>query len=113
MTVEPSALDLSSACTSISVASLAMSKSEYRRIRIRPTFFEQYTFEKRVLVSKHQALICCCSMILLQSLQGFLMLFDGSLKLLDVFCSPFPESCLSLAIPLLAFFRCRVNLRLH
>lgn len=52
-------------------------------------------------------------MILLQTLKGFLMLFDSSFELLDVFCSPFPKSCLSLAIPLLAFFRCRVDLKQH
>lgn len=112
MAVAPSALDLSSACTSISVASLAIWMSRYRS-RMCPTFLKQNAFEKRILVPEHQALICCCSMILLQTLKGFLMLLDGSLQLLDVFCSSFPKRSLSLAISLLAFFRCRVNLRWH
>ena len=50
-------------------------------------------------------------MILLETLKCFFMLFDGSLELLDVFCTPFPKSCLRLAIALLAFFRCRVYLK--
>ena len=82
-------------------------------MKILPTFFEQYALKERIFVSKHQALICCCPMVLLETLKSFFMLLDSGFQLLDVFCSPFPESCLSLAIALLTFFRCRVNLRWH
>lgn len=75
------------------------------------TLFKQDPFEQRVLVAKHQALVRCRSMALLQSGQRFFIVLDRRLELFDVFGATLTKSCLRLSIPLLALFRCRVDLQ--
>ena len=69
------------------------------------TFFQQNSLKQRVLVSQHQALVCCGTVALLQSMQRVLLSLYGGLQLLDIFCPPLSESRLSLTVPLLSFLR--------
>lgn len=74
-------------------------------------FLEEDTFQKRVLVTQHQALVRSMAVGRLQVVEILLMDTDRLLQLLDVLCSPFTESCLSLAVTLFALFRSRIDLR--
>lgn len=50
-------------------------------------------------------------MTLLQGLQSVFMMLDCRLQLLDVLRSPLPEGSLSLTVPLLSLFGCRIDLQ--
>jgi hypothetical protein len=66
-------------------------------------FFQQDSFQERVLVPQHEAFICGSPVTLLQALQGLFMVLDRCFEMLDILRPPLSESCLSLAVPLLAF----------
>lgn len=68
------------------------------------TFFQQNSLQERVLVTEHQTLICGAAVTLLKGLERLLVMFDGSLELLDVFRSPFTKRGLRLSVSLLSFF---------
>jgi len=63
-------------------------------------FFEENALKQRVLVTEHQTLVCRVPMGGLEIGQVLLMGTDGLFELLDVLGSPFPESCLCLAVSL-------------
>ena len=81
-------------------------------VELRSTFLEQYTFQKRVLVPKHEALICCRSVAVLQSLQCLLMMLYGGLKLFDIFSTALSERRLGLPISLFSLLGRCINLEL-
>ena len=66
------------------------------------TFLEQDAFEQRVLVTKHETLVRCRAMALLQSRQLLLILLDGRFQLLDVLSPTLSERRLRLSIALFA-----------
>ena len=68
------------------------------------------SFQERILVAQHQAFIGSMTMSGLQVGQVLLMSSDGFFKLLDVLSAALTESCLSLAVPLLALLRGRIDL---
>ena len=69
---------------------------------IEKTFFKQYPFQQGILITKHQTLIGCRTVILLQTLQLFLMSFDCRLQLFNVLGSPLSKRRLGLSIALLS-----------
>lgn len=76
------------------------------------TFFQENSLQKRVLVTKHQTLICRTPVTLLKRLERLLIMFDSSLKLLNVLRPPFTERGLRLSVSLLSFLRCGIYLQI-
>jgi hypothetical protein len=72
------------------------------------TFFQENSLQERVLVTEHQTLIRRAAVTLLKRLERLLIVFDGSLELLDIFRPPFTKRGLRLSISLLSFFRRRI-----
>jgi hypothetical protein len=75
-----------------------------------PTFFKQDSFEERVLIAQHETLVGSIAVAVLQILQRLLVVLDGALELLDVFCAALTEGSLGLAVALLALFRGGIDL---
>jgi hypothetical protein len=75
-----------------------------------PTFFQQDSFEERVLVAQHETLVGSIAVAVLQVLQRLLVVLDGALELLDVFGAALAEGSLGLAVALLALFRGGIDL---
>jgi hypothetical protein len=73
--------------------------------RERPTFLQQDPLEQRVLVPEHQTFVGGVAVVVLQVLQGLLMVLDSALELLDVLGAALAEGCLGLAVALLALLR--------
>ena len=73
-------------------------------------FLEQYSFKERILVAKHQTLVCCMSVSSLEIGQVLLMGTNSFLELLDVLGPPLSECRLCLAVSLLSLFRCSIYL---
>jgi hypothetical protein len=67
------------------------------------TLFQQNSFQKRVLVSQHQAFLQGLPIALSQVGEVVLMALYGGLELLDVFRSTLSKGRLRLPIPLLTF----------
>ena len=76
----------------------------------RQTFLEQDSFQQRILVPEHEALICCRAVALLKALQSLILLLDGSLELLDVLGPSLSKGGLRLAVTLLPLLRGRIDL---
>lgn len=75
-----------------------------------PTFLQQDALEQRVFISQHKTFISGATMVLLQGLQGLLVMLDGTLQLLDVLGATLAEGGLGLPVPLLALFRGGIDL---
>lgn len=74
------------------------------------TFLEKDPFKERVLVAKHQALICSAAVSSLQAVEVRLMDADGLLQLLNVFGATLTEGCLGLTVALLALLGSGIDL---
>lgn len=77
------------------------------------TFLEKDTFEQRVLVSEHQALVRGRAVALLETLKRLILMLDRGLELLDILRPPFSKGCLGLTIPLLSLLRGSIDLLRH
>ena len=86
-----------------------LSKNVERQDKI-PTFFEQDTFQQRVLIPKHKTFVCCRAVTLLEALKCLFMMLNCRFQLFDILRSSFTKCCLGLTIPLLSFLRCCINL---
>lgn len=71
---------------------------------------EEDALKQRVLVSQHQTLVRSSTVGSVQISQRLFLNTDGLLKLFDVLGPPLAESCLSLAVALLALLRGRIDL---
>ena len=75
------------------------------------TLLHQDAFQKRIFISKHQALIRSRAMALLKVLQSVFMMLYGRFQLFDILGPSLSKCSLSLPIPLLSFFRCGIDLK--
>lgn len=62
---------------------------------------EENALQQGVLVSQHEALVCCCAMGRIEIVQGLFLDTNCLFQLLDVLCAPFSECGLRLSVPLL------------
>ena len=74
------------------------------------TFLEKDPFKERILVAKHQTLICSAPVSSLQAVEVRLMDADGLLQLFNVFGATLTEGCLGLTVALLALLGSGIDL---
>lgn len=85
-------------------------RAAQRRQRTRPTLLQQNTFQQRVLVPQHEALVGRGPVALLQARQGVFVLLDSGFKLLDILSATLAKGSLRLPVALLALFGSRIDL---
>ena len=74
------------------------------------TFLKEDALQKRILVTKHQTFVSSMSVGRLQIGKVLLVGANSIFKLLDVLSPALTERSLSLAVPLLPFLGCGIDL---